>query len=186
MLAETHCTVPEELDEVAPGIFYGQTQPIVAGPEIVAFLKDSARCLPLRRARLCTHPGPEADQHDMVIVSHRDTYVAPHRHPGKSETLLVLEGWARVVIFDDEGNPKNVFTVAPLGGGPAFFYRMPPAVFHSLIIESEYLVFVESTKGPFAPDASETASWAPGAEDAETGRAFLSDILRRAERKSLR
>jgi hypothetical protein len=66
----------------------------------------------------------------------------------------------------------------PASGLP-FFYRMPPGQFHSLAIESELLVFLENTKGPFSLDDREHASWAPGSNDAEKGKAFIASVLRR-------
>lgn len=168
----------DDLRKVAPGVFYSTVQPVTVGPAIVEFLKEVAAREPLRRARVCAHPDADASQHDMVIVSHRDTYVAPHRHRSKSETLLVVEGSAQVLLFDNSsGRPTRAFRVAPFGAGETFFYRMPEATFHSLVIESEYLVFVESTKGPFSADASEYAPWAPAPDQGESGRAYLRDVL---------
>jgi hypothetical protein len=54
---------------------------------------------------------------------------------------------------------------------------MPQRQFHSLSIDSELLVFIESTKGPFLPGSSENASWAPAADDTAKGRAFIAALL---------
>lgn len=158
--------------EESPGIFYTDDALVTADQAAIAALKRAAQASPLRRARLCAHPAPDAAQHDMLIASHRDTYVAPHRHFDKSETLLVIEGSAKVLLFDESGQPTRAFTMAAAASGKPFFYRMPPGVFHSLLIESEFLVFVESTKGPFRREDSENAPWAPGPQDADEGRAF--------------
>jgi cupin fold WbuC family metalloprotein len=103
--------------------------------------------------------------------------VAPHRHKGKSETFLILEGFAEALMFDAQGAHTDAIPMGPAGSGRSFFYRMPPAQYHSLHIESDVLVFVESTKGPFRAEDSENAPWAPPPADVAAGRAFISGLL---------
>jgi hypothetical protein len=45
-----------------------------------------------------------------------------------------------------------------------------------LSIESEFLVFVEGTKGPFRSTDMENAAWAPAPEDFAAGRAFIESL----------
>ena len=160
------------LTPVAPGVFYTDADLVAVDHEIIAFLKTAASESPLRRARLCAHPAPDALQQDMLIVSHASTYVAPHRHHGKTETLLVLEGRADAVLFDENGTLTEVLNMGPHDSGLTFFYRMPENRYHSLLIRDEWLVFVENTMGPFSPDSTDNAPWAPPPNDAEAGAAY--------------
>jgi cupin fold WbuC family metalloprotein len=146
---------------------------------VIEILKDSARANSKRRARFCAHPSPDADQHDMLIVSHRDTYVTPHRHLDKSESFTILEGSACVLLFAEDGTLEQVQNMGAPASGRPFFYRMPPRQFHSLAIESELLVFLESAKGPFRASAMENASWAPGPDDAESGKRYIDTLLQK-------
>ena len=114
----------------------------------------------------------------MLIVSHRDTYVAPHRHPGKSETFVVLEGSVDIMLFGWNGVLQQTAKMGSLSSGRPFFYRMPPGQFHSLAIESELLVFIESTKGPFRAEETENAPWAPDPDDAAKGKNYIASVLR--------
>jgi cupin fold WbuC family metalloprotein len=116
----------------------------------------------------------------MLIVSHRETYVAPHRHLEKSETLTVLEGVADVILFREDGTPETVLKMGPPASGLPFFYRMPPRVYHSMAIESELLVFLESTSGPFRAENCDNAPWAPGPDETALGRAYTSLVLQAA------
>lgn len=163
------------LSEVAPGIFYTPHEFVLADDALIRFLKDKARSTPARRARLCAHPAPEADQHDMLIASHRDTYVAPHRHP-KSESFLVIEGEADLLLFEADGRLARRITMGPAKSGLPMFYRMPAGRYHSLAIRSEVLVFVESTRGPFSRQDMDEAPWAPPATDADMGRAYIAAL----------
>jgi cupin fold WbuC family metalloprotein len=169
-------STPGDLLEKAPGIFYTDCSFVNFDSSLVSFLKDRARVNVKRRARLCAHPSPDADQHDMLIVSHRDTYVAPHRHLTKSESFLVVEGAATALLFSEDGRNVERLRMGSAGSGLPFFYRMPARQFHSLSIESEFLVFVEGTKGPFRPDDMENAPWAPGPEEFAAGRAFIESL----------
>jgi cupin fold WbuC family metalloprotein len=168
-----------ELKEVAPGIFYIEGSLIMADQSMIEFLKAAAQRTPSRRARLCAHPSPDAPQHDMLIVSHRETYVAPHRHFIKSESMLVIEGLADAIIFDEAGRVTQRVPMGPASSARVFFYRMPDRTFHSLSIETEMLVFVESTKGPFRPEESENASWAPVHTDVSAGRRYIQSLVAR-------
>jgi hypothetical protein len=74
--------------------------------------------------------------------------------------------------------PEKAIAMGPAGSARPFFYRMPPGQFHSLAIDSELLVFVESNVGPFRANESENASWAPPPKDAISGRAYVAPVLR--------
>ncbi len=177
MKHQQNTVLPDEMEEAAPGIFYTRRPLVAVGSEAIDCLKQSARSNDKKRARLCAHPSPESAQHDMLIVSHRDTYVAPHRHLKKTESFLVLEGRALILLFDDKGQLQNSFEMCPFGSQDPFFYRMPVGQFHSLKVISELLVFVESTKGPFQKHDSQDAAWAPAADELGKGRAYIDGLI---------
>jgi cupin fold WbuC family metalloprotein len=144
-----------------PEVIYTDLRFVTAGPEEVALLKREAATTPRHRCRLCSHPGPDAPQQEMLIVMRGDGYVRPHRHWGKTETLTVLEGRADALIFDEVGEITEVVRMTPYGAGGRFFYRMPEGTFHGLVFRSDWLVYLETTSGPFDPSRSEGAAWAP-------------------------
>lgn len=119
----------------------------------IAELKRIAAGNPRLRSRLCTHPDPSSGLHEMLIVHHREAYVRPHKHFGKPESFHLIEGTAQVVIFEDDGRIRDVLEMAPYGQGALCYYRMPEKVYHSILITSEWLVFHETTAGPFDPSA---------------------------------
>lgn len=176
--ANRHAAVrPEDLREVHPGVYYSDHAFVLADGTLTAFLKDRAKNTPLRRARLCAHPNAEADQHDMVIASHRETYVTPHRHASKTESFLILDGEADILLFDDDGTLTDVIPMGAPGSGRPFFYRMPKGQYHSLKIRSEVLVFVESSKGPFNKADMQDAPFAPQSLESEKGRAYIAGAI---------
>jgi cupin fold WbuC family metalloprotein len=141
-------------------------------------LKERAAATARHRCRICLHPSPNALLHDMVIVHGRDVYVRPHRHRTKPETLIVLEGEGTYIEFDLEGRPNRAVKLSTLGVGGASIVRVPAGTFHSLTIESEWLVFCESTLGPFDPEASEPAPWSPAAENALAVGTYMTALRR--------
>lgn len=165
------------LKQVSPEVFYSDGGFLAADSNMVERLKGAAAASPRRRARLCFHQGVEAHQQEMLIVMHRDSYVRPHRHLFKVETLAIVEGACAALLFNETGAITKVVPMSSATDGGAFFYRMPPNLFHTLVFSSEWLVFIETTIGPFDPAASEGASWAPTEDEPEAGHAFLTRSL---------
>ena len=60
---------------------------------------------PRRRKNHNFHSGPTDNPHRFLNVLLAGTYIRPHRHldPPKSETFVILEGAADVILFDDCG-----------------------------------------------------------------------------------
>lgn len=147
------------------------------GSADIDWLKAQAAGNSRRRIRLCSHPGPEDALHEMLIVHGAGGYVAPHRHPGKSESFHMIEGAIDVVIFDMDGAVREVVPLGAPGSGRFLYYRLSKPWFHTVIPRSEVAVFHEVTNGPFRREDMVLAPWAP-AEDAADGAkaAFLAQV----------
>ena len=153
-------------------MYYSNGEYLAVSQRDVDFLKTAASAS-TKRARLCFHSSPKDTQQEMLIVMHRDSYVCPHRHHQKVETLSLVEGSCHALLFDIEGNLiEQVAMSTPCKGG-AFFYRMPPGLFHSLVFLTEWVVFVETTMGPFTKHSNELALWAPPETEPLAGVNFL-------------
>ena len=150
---------------VSEEVYYADSQFAVAGPDAVETIKQRAQSSPRRRCRVCFHPDPGARSQEMLICMHGDSYVRPHRHWQKSETMTVLEGRASALLFQENGALASSISMGPYGSGRAFFYRMPEGVFHTLLFETEWLVYLETTSGPFDPGQSDDADWSPAGDD---------------------
>lgn len=162
--------------EIAQGVHYANDRFAVASDEAVQFIKRVAPFTPRKRCRICFHPDSDAPAQEMLIAMHASSYLCPHRHLGKTETLNVLEGEATTLLFDEAGAVTRRLPMGPYGSGRAFFYRMPEQVFHTLIFESEWLIYLETTTGPFEPAQSEAAPWAPPESDPGAGHVYLSTL----------
>ncbi len=164
-----------------PEVYYSDDAVVTADDATIAELKQIAAGNPRLRSRLCTHPDPSSGLHEMLIVHHRQAYVRPHKHFGKPESFHLIEGTARVVIFEDHGAIREVLEMAPYGQGKLCYYRMPDGLFHTILITSEWLVFHETTAGPFDPSRTAFPDWAPDGSDAALAQSFMARLASKAE-----
>lgn len=164
--------VSREVLAAGPGV-------LQVGRDDVDELRDRASQSDLGRARLCAHRDPGDPLHEMLIVLRRDSYIRPHRHPGKSESFHVVEGLVDVVIFEDDGAVSQVVSLGDYASGRSFYYRLSDPLFHTLIIRSEEVVIHEITNGPFRREDTVFAPWAPGDDDGSAAAAFIDRLARR-------
>lgn len=127
-----------------------------------------------RRVRFCSHSSASEPVHEMVIVHPQYAYVRPHKHLGKSESMLVMEGEVDYIIFDDTGNLKNLVSMGDYRSGKPFYQSIRTDLYHTLIIHSPWLVFLETTKGPFLREDTIFAPWSPDDSDSSSIKAFLN------------
>ena len=160
--------VRKENDEV----YYSEESFVLIGPEDLVELKKIAAVNTRQRARLCVHPSPSAALHEMFIVHGRDAYVRPHRHLGRQEGFMVLEGTADLLIFSSDGKLTQVVSMDL----NCFYKRLKDPIYHMLRIRSDFLVFYEATSGPFNRCDTVFAPWSPDEVDELKVKIFLSDI----------
>jgi cupin fold WbuC family metalloprotein len=158
-------------------VYVSETDVTTVTGDDIAFLKARAAENPRRRVRLCAHRDTADRLHEMLIVHMRGTYVQPHKHLGKSESFHVIEGRLKVLLFDDDGRHTRTVQLSEPNGGASFFYRLAAPTFHSVVPESEFVVFHEVTNGPFDRRETIAAPWAPSETDAAAGARFLAGIV---------
>jgi cupin fold WbuC family metalloprotein len=164
--------------EQSPEVYYPSEPLVVIDEATIAFLKARAAQNPRLRSRLCMHSDPGDVLHEMLIVHHRDVYVRPHRHVGKAESFHLVEGAATVVLMDENGRPTASPRLGRTGSGKPFFCRIPENVMHTLLIESEWLVFIEATTGPFERAKTQYLTGSPDGSDTNAARRYLEGLAK--------
>jgi cupin fold WbuC family metalloprotein len=160
-------------------VYLGGTPVTIAAGDVTA-LASRASSARRRRARLCAHPSPQDPVHEMLIALRRDSYVRPHKHLGKAESLLVVSGTADAVLFDDEGALARVIPLGSPRTGKVFYYRIQTPVFHTLVVHSAVLVYQEVTQGPFRAEKTVFAPWSPPDSDGRAAHGYSAELRRRA------
>jgi len=158
-------------------------EPIVqVSQEYMETLKERAQQNPRRRIRLCAHPSVNDLLHEMLIVHEKGTYVRPHKHFNKTESVHIIDGLVDVVVFDNDGNIADVMQMGDYKSGRIFYYRMQYPYFHTLLIHSEILLFHEATNGPFNRADMVFAPWAPEENDSVGCALFIENLTLVAEK----
>lgn len=159
--------------QVEPDVYYSDRSPVSATDADMCMIENHARSSPRGRARLCAHPTSQDGLHEMLICLMRHCYVRPHRHL-KVESALILRGRCDLVLFDELGGVTDVRTLSPFGSGGEFFVRLARPTFHTYLIRTEALLFLETTPGPFDRNQTDFAKWAP--DEKGSVDAFLQDL----------
>jgi cupin fold WbuC family metalloprotein len=163
----------------SPDLYLAAGPICTIGAEDVALIKAAAMESPKGRARIIAHPSVDDALHEMVIALRSDSYIRPHKHPGKSEAFHLIEGAVDVVVFDDCGEIREVVRLAAGNGSGAFYYRMSTPFFHTLLIRSNILVVHEITNGPFVPGGAVFAAFAPEEGNGAAASRYLDQLDRR-------
>ena len=141
-------------------------------------LIDLARSNTRQRVRLCVHQSASELVQQMLIVHPGDAYVRPHMHKKKIESMLVLEGDVDYVTFDGFGAVVDVVQMSDYRSGKPFYKSIGPDTFHTIVIRSKWLVFLEVTKGPFVEGDTVFSDWSPIDAEVSDGHNYIENILR--------
>jgi len=140
-------------------------------------LKQKAGRNPRRRVRICAHKDVSESLHEMLIVHEKSCYVRPHKHVNKIESFHIIEGSADIILFDEDGRVNQSIRMGDYATGRKFFYRLPASRYHTLLIHSEVFVFHEITNGPFRPDDTVWAPWAPPETEEDETSQYMAALV---------
>jgi cupin fold WbuC family metalloprotein len=170
------------LRELNDEVFVAEERIVRAGTREIAFLKRQASSNARGRARICAHRSNEDRLHEMLIAITSASYIHPHRHVRKSESFHIVEGAVDIVMFDEAGAVADVIELGDASTGRNFYYRLADSVFHTLVIQSDFLVVHEVTSGPFVKEETVLAPFAPAEERREAALAYMAEVARAAAR----
>ena len=132
--------------------------------------------------RTCIHKSEKDPLHEMLIVHTSGAYVRPHKHRINSESLQFIEGEGTAIIFNTDGSIFQAFNVGGPDSDRTFYYKMGRNMFHMLLIESKFLVFKETTNGPFIRNDTIFPKWAPDGRNQNEVGDYLRNIKSLMER----
>ncbi len=137
-------------------VFHANEWGVSWGRGIIEELKEVALSSDRNRSRLCLHPNPSEVHQEMLIVMARSAVELPQRRTLGFDTKVVIEGQATLRYYSPAGDLTR--SVA-LGGNASKYVHTASSEYHSLLIESEWFVFLEILNGPFDASTTEFAPW---------------------------
>jgi cupin fold WbuC family metalloprotein len=150
----------------------------VDAERLIASAGETAR----QRIRLCAHKSSDDRLHEMFIVHPRGAYVRPHRHRNKSESMLIVQGTVDFLMLDDDGRLTDVIQMGEYGSGRTFYYRSDTPIYHTLLITSDVLLFLEITNGPFDRADTIFAPWSPDGSNETAVRQYMEALADAAKK----
>jgi len=91
----------------------------------------------------------------------KDTYMQPHRHPGKEkiEKMSIIEGVCALFYFDDYGNIIEQKLLEPKRQN---YVEVPAFTWHTYLMKTEKVLIYETMNGVYDPENwKDLAPWAP-------------------------
>lgn len=173
------------LHKINDEIFVAQDPIVKFGPAEVAFIKAQAVANRRRRARICAHKTNNDALHEMLIAISAQSYIHPHKHVDKSESFHIIEGVVDVVIFDDDGTVADIIELGDHASGRTFYYRLAHSAFHTLLLNTDFLVVHEVTNGPFSREKTLLAPWAPHEDQPAETSAYMKHVMQLSETHKL-
>ena len=153
------------LKEMSREVYYVTDNIAKLSKKNLDFIKEKMINNNLQRIRICAHKDINDKIHEMFIVLRKTTYIRPHKHLNKSESFHLVEGKAKVIVFDGEGSIQDVVDMDDYDSGKKFYYRIDDAYYHTVFVISDFLVFHETVQGPFKKEGTVFAPWAPEEKD---------------------
>jgi cupin fold WbuC family metalloprotein len=98
----------------------------------------------------------------LFIAMEPGTYIRPHRHtdPPKPECFMAIRGKLALVVFDDDGEVKQVISFGD--GCDTLAIDLPAGEWHSIVVLEPGSIFFETKPGPYvAMSDKDFAPWAP-------------------------
>ena len=94
----------------SPGVFAATGSITCINNDDLLRIKEDAYASRLRRSRICVHESADDPVQEMIIAICQDSYIAPHKHVGKTESFHVIEGQADIYFFDACGKMMEMIT----------------------------------------------------------------------------
>ena len=157
-------------------VYYSKNSIEFINNKHINFLKKKVKFTKRKRARICMHKNEKEKLHEMIIILSKETYIRPHKHINKAESLHIIEGSADVIFFDDKGNVLKKKRLGKKNKNMNFYYRISSSIFHTFKIRSKFFIFHESTQGPFIRSKTKYANWSPLESDKLKARKFMKLI----------
>ena len=118
-------------------------------------------------SRYLVHVNEKNLIQEMIIAFTDKTIIPPNRLKNKTQTMNIISGKIRVIIFDKLGRIKEKFIMTPynkIDNNP-FLFRFNKCDWHTWVSLSKKSVVHEVLEGPFEMIKTKNPSWIPSEKD---------------------
>lgn len=171
--------IAEDLIKTGPGVFRTRNDVAFISHDQIEWLKGQALLTEKKRARICLHKTDDDPIHEMIIAVHNTSFISPHLHPHKEESLHLIQGDCDVLLFSDKGIIESVTRLNAENfpkSGMNYFYRIAKNIIHGLKLHSEWIVFHEVAAGPLKPDGNVIPDFVPKFDDDMDAVAWVNQL----------
>lgn len=163
----------KNLKKINNEVFYTKSNEIsFINNSYIKFLKKKVLNTKKRRARICLHKNEKDRLHEMIIILSKETYIRPHKHLNKSESLHVIDGVADVIFFDNKGKVLKKVKLSKTN----FFYRLTSSKYHTFKIKTKNFIFHETTEGPLIRNRTVYAKWSPEENNSKKVKDYMNSL----------
>ena len=139
-------------------------------------LLELAKRSPRGRARFCLHRNHDDALQEMIIALSKNAYIPPHRQLDKHKSYISLEGEIAVYFFDDHGTVREKLRMSPRNQSGQTVIRFPADQWHTVTSLTPASLYMELIPGPYVPEKTYYADWAPAEAEHERASEYLSSL----------
>lgn len=121
--------------------------------DLIDKVSEDAKCSPRLRMNFNLHESFEDSVQRMFNALEPGTKIPIARHPYSNETLIMLSGRLRVLIYDDNRSIIDDVIIAP--NSENIGYHIPKGTWHKVESLESGTVCFETREGPYAPVTEE-------------------------------
>lgn len=114
--------------------------------QLLEEVSEQAKASPRLRMNYNFHQSLEEKCHRMLNALEPGTEIPIHRHPTKDETIVILEGRAKVFTYNSRGTMKS-FVVLDRDGAH-YGVNIPKNTWHTITCDEPCVLF-ECKEGPY-------------------------------------
>lgn len=164
-------------EQVNQEVILAKTPIVTIGEAEVNLLKGMVMRAKRKTVRICMHKSTGNAVQEMLILHSRETYIRPHKHPGKSVSYHIVEGNMDMVLFDEHGAIVDAVPLGEYGSRRNFYYRLEEDFYYLPFVKSDFLLFHETIRGPFKKSDTVFAPWAAEDDDVAGAAQFRKELI---------
>lgn len=96
--------------------------------------------------RILLHKNNQSKIHEMLIFLKRDYEMPIHYNYNYDKSYYLIEGKFKLLFYDKK---KKIIKKIKMDSKKKFFYRFDKKRYHKFMIETKYIIFLETSAGPF-------------------------------------